>query len=239
MQHSLFVSDLHLCPSRPALAGIFFDFLRGTALQADALYILGDLFEYWAGDDDDTDFNRAVVDALKAYSAGGRALFLLHGNRDFLIGSHFAEATGAVLLDDPAIVDLYGTPTILLHGDTLCTDDVKYLAFRAKVRDATFQRQFLSQSLEARKQIIAGLRAENAGEKQLKSEAIMDVAPATVEAVLREHGYPRMIHGHTHRPALHHHMVDGKRCERWVLADWYNSGSYLRVDAGGCRSIAL
>ena len=239
MQHSLFVSDLHLCPSRPALAGIFFDFLRGAALRADALYILGDLFEYWAGDDDDTDFNRAVVDALKAYSAGGRALFLLHGNRDFLIGGRFARATGAVLLDDPAAVDLYGTPTILLHGDTLCTDDVKYLAFRAKVRDATFQRQFLSQSLEARKQIIAGLRAENAGEKQLKSEAIMDVAPATVEAVLREHGYPRMIHGHTHRPAVHHHMVDGKRCERWVLADWYSSGSYLRVDAGGCRSITL
>ena len=197
------------------------------------------LFRSWAGDDDETDFNHAVVDALKAYSAGGRALYLMHGNRDFLIGGRFTEATGAVLLDDPAAVDLYGTSTILLHGDTLCTDDVKYLAFRAKVRDAAFQRQFLSQSLEARKQIIAGLRAENAGEKQLKSEAIMDVAPATVEAVLREHGYPRMIHGHTHRPALHHHTVDGKRCERWVLADWYNSGSYLRVDAGGCRSIVL
>ena len=207
MPHSLFVSDLHLCPSRPALAGIFFDFLRGTALQADALYILGDLFEYWAGDDDETDFNHAVVDALKAYSAGGRALYLMHGNRDFLIGGRFAEATGSVLLDDPAAVDIYGTSTLLLHGDTLCTDDVKYMAFRAKVRDAAFQRQFLSQSLETRKQIIAGLRAENAGEKQLKSEAIMDVAPATVDAVLREHGYPRIIHGHTHRPALHHHKI--------------------------------
>ena len=157
----------------------------------------------------------------------------------FRSGGRFAEATGSVLLDDPAAVDIYGTSTLLLHGDTLCTDDVKYMAFRAKVRDAAFQRQFLSQSLETRKQIIAGLRAENAGEKQLKSEAIMDVAPATVDAVLREHGYPRMIHGHTHRPALHHHTVDGKRCERWVLADWYHSGSYLRVDAAGCRSIAL
>jgi len=239
MPHSIFVSDLHLCPSRPALTGIFFDFLRGAAMQADALYILGDLFEYWAGDDDDTDFNRMVVSALKAFRAGGRALYLMHGNRDFLIGARFTAATGATLLEDPTTVDLYGTPTVLLHGDTLCTDDVKYLAFRAKVRDAAYQQQFLAQSLDARKQIIAGLRAENAGEKQLKSEAIMDVAPATVEAVLRENGYARMIHGHTHRPALHHHTVDGKRCERWVLADWYSSGSYLHVDAAGCRSIAL
>ena len=239
MPHSIFVSDLHLCPSRPALTGIFFDFLHGAAKEADALYILGDLFEYWAGDDDDTDFNRAVVDALKTYSAGGSALYLMHGNRDFLIGRRFTAATGATLLDDPAVVDLYGTPTVLLHGDTLCTDDIKYLAFRAKVRDAAYQQQFLAQSLEVRKQIIAGLRAENAGEKQLKSEAIMDVAPATVESVMREHGYARMIHGHTHRPALHRHTVDGKRCERWVLADWYSSGSYLHVDAAGCRSIAL
>lgn len=163
----------------------------------------------------------------------------MHGNRDFLIGAQFAAATGASLLHDPASVDLYGTPTVLLHGDTLCTDDVKYMAFRAKVRDGAYQKQFLSQPLAARKQIIAGLRAENAGEKQLKSEAIMDVAPATVEAVLRQFGYPRMIHGHTHRPALHSHTVDRKRCERWVLADWYASGSYLRVDAGGCRSISL
>jgi len=239
MPHSIFVSDLHLCPSRPAMTGIFFELLRGPATQADALYILGDLFEYWAGDDDETDFNQSVIHALKSFSERGIPLYLMHGNRDFLIGDQFAAATGATLLQDPASVDLYGTPTILLHGDTLCTDDVKYLAFRAKVRDLTYQQQFLSQPLAARKQIIAGLRAENAGEKQLKSEAIMDVAPATVDDVLREHGYPRMIHGHTHRPALHHHSVDGKTCQRWVLADWYASGSYLRVDASGCRSVAL
>ena len=236
---SIFVSDLHLCETRPAIAGVFFDFLRGPAAQADGLYILGDLFEYWAGDDDLTPFNQSVVTALKEYSARGIPLYLMHGNRDFLIGTRFAAATGATLLQDPAMVQLHGTPTLLLHGDTLCTDDVDYLAFRQKVRDPAYQQQFLAQPLPARKQIIAGLRVENAGEKQQKSDAIMDVAAASVEAVLREYGCPRMIHGHTHRPALHHHRVDGKTCERWVLADWYATGSYLLCDAAGCRSIAL
>ena len=126
-----------------------------------------------------------------------------------------------------------------MHGDTLCTDDVRYQDFRAKVRTPEWQQQFLSQPLASRKQIIAGLRAENAAEKKLKSEAIMDVTVATVEARLRDHGYPRLIHGHTHRPALHEHTVDGKRCERWVLADWYTSGSYLQCDAQGCRAVKL
>ena len=239
MPSSIFISDLHLCPSRPSINRVFFDFLRGPAVEADALYVLGDLFEYWAGDDDDTPFNASVVAALKEFSSRGIPLYLMHGNRDFLIGGGFAAAAGAKLLPDPAVVDLYGTPTVLLHGDTLCTDDVKYLAFRAKVRDPAYQRQFLAQPLAVRKQIIAGLRAENTEEKQQKSEAIMDVAPATVEAVFRAHGYPRMIHGHTHRPALHRHNVDDRNCERLVLADWYNAGSYLTCDAAGCRSIAL
>jgi len=126
-----------------------------------------------------------------------------------------------------------------MHGDTLCTDDVRYQDFRAKVRTPEWQQQFLSQPLASRKQIIAGLRAENAAEKKLKSEAIMDVTVATVEARLRDHGYPRLIHGHTHRPALHEHSVDGRRCERWVLADWYTSGSYLHCDAQGCRVVRL
>jgi UDP-2,3-diacylglucosamine hydrolase len=239
MPHSIFVSDLHLCPSRPALNQVFFDFLRGPAAAAEALYILGDLFEYWAGDDDDTPFNASVISALHDLSSRGVALYLMHGNRDFLINGRFAADTGATLLPDPTLLDLYGTPTLLLHGDTLCSDDVKYMAFRAKVREPAYQRQFLAQPLAARKGIIAGLRSENAGEKKQKSEAIMDVAPATVEAVFREHGYPRMIHGHTHRPAIHHHSIDGRACERWVLSDWYTSGSYLVCDAAGCRSVAL
>jgi len=237
--HSIFVSDLHLCPSRPQINRIFFDFLRGQAASAQALFILGDLFEYWAGDDDDTPFNQSVVAALRDYTSRGSALYLMHGNRDFLIGERFLEATGSTLLPDPTTIDLNGVPTLLLHGDTLCTDDVKYMAFRAKVRDPAYQQQFLAQPLATRKQIIAGLRAENAGEKQQKSDAIMDVATATVEAAFRENPCPRMIHGHTHRPALHHHVVDGRGYERWVLADWYRTGSYLVCDATGCRNVDL
>lgn len=237
--HSIFVSDLHLCPTRPAINKVFFDFLRGPAARSEALYILGDLFEYWAGDDDDDPFNASILNALRALADSGVALYLMHGNRDFLIGDRFTTACRARLLPDPTLVNLYGTPTLLMHGDTLCTDDVKYQEFRARVRDPGYQKQFLAQSLASRKQIIAGLRAENAEEKQLKSEAIMDVTPATVEAVLRTHGYPRLIHGHTHRPALHEHVVDGRNCERWVLADWYATGSYLQSDANGCAAVSL
>ena len=237
--HSIFVSDLHLCPTRPAINRIFFDFLHAPAAQAEALYILGDLFEYWAGDDDDDSFNAQVLGALRELSERGVALYLMHGNRDFLIGSRFSAACHATLLPDPTQINLYGTPTLLMHGDTLCTDDVRYQDFRTKVRTPQWQQQFLSQPLAARKQVIAGLRVENAAEKQLKSEAIMDVTVATVEARLRDHGYPRLIHGHTHRPALHEHRVDGKRCERWVLADWYTRGSYLHCDAQGCRVVKL
>jgi UDP-2,3-diacylglucosamine hydrolase len=239
MTHSIFVSDLHLAPSRPAISRIFFAFLKGPAAQAEALYILGDLFDYWAGDDDVDPFNAPILSALRGLADRGVALHLMHGNRDFLIGKVFATASRARLLRDPALIDLYGTPTLLLHGDTLCTDDVKYQEFRAKVRNPGYQQNFLAQTLASRKGIIAGLRAENAEEKELKSEIIMDVATAAVEAVLREHGYPRMIHGHTHRPALHEHVVDGHRCERWVLADWYTRGSYLRCDAAGCSVIEL
>jgi UDP-2,3-diacylglucosamine hydrolase len=163
----------------------------------------------------------------------------MHGNRDFLIGEDFARATGAEILPDPTLFELYGTRTLLMHGDTLCTEDIGYQEFRSKVRNPAYQQQFLARPLAARKTIIAGLREENSEKKQLKSESIMDVTPATVDAILREHDYPRLIHGHTHRPALHQHVVDGHLCERWVLADWYASGSYLRCDASGCESVGL
>jgi UDP-2,3-diacylglucosamine hydrolase len=237
--HSVFVSDLHLCPTRPAINKIFFDFLHGPAVQADSLYILGDLFEYWAGDDDDDPFNVSVLSALHELAGRGVSLYLMHGNRDFLIGGRFTAACHARLLPDPTLVNLYGTPTLLMHGDTLCTDDVKYQKFRAEVRDMEWQRKFLAQPLASRKQVIAGLRADSTKEKKLKTEAIMDVTVTAVEAELRNHGYPRLIHGHTHRPALHQHSVDGRSCARWVLADWYTSGSYLYCDAAGCRVIEL
>jgi UDP-2,3-diacylglucosamine hydrolase len=239
MPYCIFVSDLHLCPSRPAINQVFFDFLRVSAAGAEALYILGDLFEYWAGDDDDDPFNASVVAALRSLASGGVKLYLMHGNRDFLIGERFSHACHATLLPDPTLLGLYGTPTLLMHGDTLCSDDRGYQEFRSKVRDTRYQQQFLAQPLVERKRIIAGLRTENIEKKQVKSESIMDVAPATVESVLREYRYPRLIHGHTHRPALHRHVVDGHICERWVLADWYTRGSYLQCDDAGCKVIEI
>ena len=236
---TIFVSDLHLCTTRPAINKVFFEFLHSPAAQAEALYILGDLFEYWAGDDDDDPFNASVLSALRELSDRGVKLYLMHGNRDFLIGDRFTAACHARLLPDPTLVNLYGTPTLLVHGDTLCTDDLEYQTFRTQVRNPDFQREFLAQPLAERKQKIEKMRAQSEATKKVKPEAIMDVTPATVEAVLREHSYPRLIHGHTHRPALHQHVVDGHRCERWVLADWYTRGTYLHCDVAGCRVIKL
>ncbi|MDQ3259782.1 MAG: UDP-2,3-diacylglucosamine diphosphatase [Pseudomonadota bacterium] len=240
MTTTLFISDLHLCASRPRIKQLFFDFLQSAARKADQLYILGDFFEYWAGDDDIEDpFNRSIVSALAALTSSGVAVYLMHGNRDFLIGEAFCQASGARLLSDPSLIELNGARTLLMHGDTLCTDDVEYQNFRKQVRDPRWQRQFLSQPLEQRKAIIADLRRRSETEKQMKSIDIMDVTPASVEAALREHIYPRLIHGHTHRPALHHHQVDGKECERWVLTDWYQHGGYLRCDANGLKAIRI
>jgi UDP-2,3-diacylglucosamine hydrolase len=237
--HSIFISDLHLCSDRPAINQVFFDFLRGPAARAESVYILGDLFEYWAGDDDNDPFNVSILEALRGLAAGGIKLYLMHGNRDFLIGERFGDACHAALLPDPTVLDLYGKPTLLMHGDTLCSDDLGYQRFRTKVRDPRYQQQFLALPLAERKRIIAGLRSENIEEKQLKSESIMDVTAATVESVLRQYHYPRLIHGHTHRPALHRHVVDGHVCERWVLADWYTRGSYLQCDNTGCNAVEL
>ena len=240
MTTTLFISDLHLCASRPRINQLFFDFFESAARKADQLYILGDFFEYWAGDDDiDDPFNRSIVRALAALTSSGVAVYLMHGNRDFLIGKAFCQASGAKLLPDPSVIELNGTRTLLMHGDTLCTDDVEYQNFRKEVRDPRWQREFLSQPLAQRKAIIEDLRRRSETEKQTKSRDIMDVTPASVEAVLREHGYPSLIHGHTHRPALHHHQVDGKNCERWVLTDWYEHGGYLRGDANGRTAIRI
>lgn len=235
---TLFISDLHLAPERPQITEQFLRFTRSTAAGADALYILGDLFEYWVGDDDLEDpLNGMVSSALSALVAAGTAVFLMRGNRDVLLGSDFATRCRATLLDDPVLVNLYGTPTLLSHGDALCTDDVDYQRFRLYARDPGNQQKFLVQSLEARREQMRGMRAQSEASKQQKTEAIMDVAPAAVEALLRQHGYPRLIHGHTHRPARHSHAVDGQTCERWVLNDWYDSGGYLRCDTAGCSAV--
>ena len=238
--HSTFVSDLHLSPERPRINQVFFDFADRTAARAGAVYILGDLFEYWIGDDDLADaFNASVADALLRLSGKGVALHFMHGNRDVLVGQAFAARCGAKLMPDPTLLDLHGTRTLVMHGDTLCTDDIEYQKFRAYAHDPGNQRRFLSQPLAERRQQMLGMRAESEKSKQGKSAEIMDVTQSAVERVLREHGYPRLIHGHTHRPARHVHTVDGRSCERWVLNDWYQRGGYLRCDSGGCKAELL
>lgn len=216
---------------------LFTRFVQDIAPHAEALYILGDFFEYWAGDDDLADpFHVAITTALAGLAAHGTRIYVMFGNRDFLLSDAFMRAAHATLLPDPSRIDLYGVPTLLMHGDTLCTDDVAYQEFRSVVRGVEWQRNFLAQSLVQRKAQIEGLRKKSALEKSHKTEAIMDVNPEAVENVLRSHAYPRLIHGHTHRPAKHSHQVDTHTCERWVLGDWYTEASYLRCDATGCES---
>jgi UDP-2,3-diacylglucosamine hydrolase len=240
MLHTLFISDLHLSSDHPHSMAAFQRFIDTLAQQAEALYILGDLFEYWAGDDDrDDPFHARVINALHDLAEHGIKIYLMHGNRDLLMGDTLAKAAGATLLDDPVLVNLYGTPTLLSHGDKLCTDDVEYQQFRAQVHLAEFQRNFLAQPLAARKTYIEQLRRQSTAAKQNKDSAIMDVNDAAVAALLREYRYPRLIHGHTHRPKRHEHDVDGHSCERWVLSDWDQQPSALRCDSQGCRIISF
>lgn len=237
---TLFVSDLHLCSERPAINEVFSRFLADTARTADALYILGDLFEYWLGDDDAEDpLGTGVANALSGLSSTGVRVLFMHGNRDFLVGRAFANRCGADLIRDPTLIDLYGTRTLLLHGDTLCTDDIDYQNFRARVRDPAYQATFLAQPLATRRARAREMRQQSEVSKRAKPSEIMDASIAAVEQMLREHGYPRMIHGHTHRPARHTHVVDGHACERWVLNDWYERGGYMRCDPTGCTAVTL
>lgn len=240
MTFSLFISDLHLAPDTPAANEALLNFLEQNAPSADALYVLGDLFEYWIGDEGlEHPFARTIAHAFRKLSDGGVPSYFMHGNRDFLIGSRFARESGMKILDDPTVVNLYGRPTLLMHGDTLCSGDVEYQKFRAMVRNPSWQQAFLAKPLAERARVAQNVRGQSEQAKQGKDMAIMDVTPATVEEVLRSHAYPRLIHGHTHRPARHEHVVDGQTCERWVLAAWYEQGSYLRCDVAGCRAVPI
>ncbi len=233
----LFISDLHLSEERPGTTRLFLDFLSQKARGAEALYILGDLFDAWAGDDDlDDTHHKPIVEGMRALVEGGTPLYLMHGNRDFLLGTDFATASNAVLLADPTVIDLYGQGTVLTHGDALCTDDVEYQGFRAMVRQAPWQQRFVAQPLAQRKAQIAELRGRSEQAKSYKDEAIMDVNAEAVVDLLRRNGAPPLlIHGHTHRPGRHLIEVDGKRCERIVLADWDVCGSYLECSPQGCE----
>jgi len=236
-QPVIFVSDIHLHPSRPETARLFNAFLAGPARAATALYILGDLFDTWAGDDDiPTAFNAGICAALHELSRSGTQLFFVPGNRDFLAGPRFAAAAGLAILGDETVVSIAGTPTLILHGDTLCTDDHEYQDFRALVRSAQWQAEFLAQPLHERKTAIEVLRQRSIEETRKKSMAIVDVNADAVLAAFARHRVARMIHGHTHRPARHTHGA-GATLERWVLPEWHNGGGYLACAAAGCHAM--
>lgn len=229
---TLFISDLHLCTTRPAINTLFLEFLAERARAADALYILGDLFEYWIGDDAvNQNEYRPVVDGLRALTAAGVPVFIMHGNRDFLIGHRFSGATGCRLLSDPTRVDLYGTPTLLMHGDALCTDDIEYMTFRTMVRSDAWQKAFLAKTPGERDAIVRDYRERSKASTANKSLEIMDVTQAAVESIMRANDVRHLIHGHTHRPAAHAFELDGAAAHRWVLGDWYEHGSVLRCGA--------
>lgn len=221
-----FISDLHLLESRPAATDLFATFLGEIRREAEALYILGDLFEVWIGDDDDAPFALAMQALLKQQTTA-HPVYFVRGNRDFLIGDRFAAATGVTLLLDETVIDLYGTPTLLLHGDTLCTDDHAYQAFRQTSRNPAWQAALLAQPLSARRAFASEARAASQEAMKGKSEAIMDANLEAVQRALRQHACQQMIHGHTHRPAVHDEqstLVGGRRI---VLGDWYEQGSVL------------
>lgn len=227
MSRTLFISDLHLDPSRPAVTRALADFLAANT-GSKALYILGDLFEAWPGDDDDSPLAREVIAMLRKFSDTGAGLYIMHGNRDFLLGDRFCRATGATLLADPTLIDLDGEPTLLMHGDSLCTGDGEYQAFRKTARDPAWQAQLLAQSLQERRELAARLRSMSREANSNKAEDIMDVTPADVEKTMHEHNTRQLIHGHTHRPARH----EQRGGTRWVLGDWEQQGWYIEARDG-------
>ncbi|MGB2903453.1 MAG: UDP-2,3-diacylglucosamine diphosphatase [Candidatus Dechloromonas phosphoritropha] len=217
-----FISDLHLSPRSPGATRLFLQFLAGRARQAEELYILGDLFEAWIGDDDSGDpFNAQVIAALHAASDAGLRISVMHGNRDFLLDDGFATATGARLLGDPHLLTTAEWQFILSHGDALCLDDATYMAFRAQVRNPAWQAALLTKPLGERRVIGAHMREVSESSQRDKDSPYTDLQAAATDDFLRDHGYVTFIHGHTHQPAKHDHIVDGIHVERWVLADWH------------------
>jgi UDP-2,3-diacylglucosamine hydrolase len=229
-----FVADLHLTDERPVATGRFFRFLQEDVAGADALYILGDLFEAWIGDDHDEQVAHETARTLKLLADAGTPVYFMHGNRDFMLAQRYAALAGMTLLDDPVRINLYGVPTLLMHGDTLCTDDTAYQAFRRRARHPLTLSMLRRLPYALRRRLARQARAGSESAKAAKPSEIMDVNADEVVRVLREHRVGRLIHGHTHRPAQHLHAVDGHDCERWVLPDWYARWGYVVCDAAGC-----
>jgi len=236
---ALFISDLHLQKAHPRTTQAFYEFLQTHAREAQQLYLLGDLFEYWAGDDDlETPYNHQIADAIRQLSASGVEVFWIAGNRDFLVGTDFAQAAGLTLLPDPFVATIAGRRIALAHGDAQCTDDLDYMAFRAQVRQPQWQQQFLALPLAQRKAIIAGARKESREEQRHKSTEIMDVNPQAVATLFTETATDTLIHGHTHRPGLHSYAAADASQKRYVLPDWeydveIHRGGWISIDTEG------
>ncbi|PCM45460.1 UDP-2,3-diacylglucosamine diphosphatase [Marinobacter sp. ANT_B65] len=229
---TLFISDLHLEESRPDITGAFLRFLEKEAPGAEQLYILGDFFEAWIGDDERTPLQDQIATALHTLSTNGTRIFLMHGNRDFLLGEDFCKRAGATLLDDPTLINLYGTPTLLMHGDSLCTADVQYQKFRANMRNPQTQKLILARPLKDRQQMARQLREMSMATNRDKAEDIMDVTPGEVVRVMEASNVSQLIHGHTHRPAEHSLKVNGKTAKRIVLGDWDENLWWLYAKPG-------
>lgn len=234
MSRTLFIADLHLCQKEPAITAGFLHFLQREAPHCDALYILGDLFEAWIGDDDPNPLHQQIARALRALPV---PVYFIHGNRDFLIGRRFARASGMTLLPEEQVLTLYGHRLLIMHGDTLCTDDAGYLRFRAKVHNPWIQRLFLALPLWIRKRIAARMRADSKQANQHKSQTIMDVNQDAVAAAMLRQQVPLLIHGHTHRPAIHTLSLKGETAQRAVLGAWHSRGSMIQLDASGIQLI--
>ncbi|MGF1756792.1 UDP-2,3-diacylglucosamine diphosphatase [Photobacterium sagamiensis] len=232
---TLFIADLHLSAERTEITDCFLSFMQQEARGADALYVLGDLFEMWIGDDDNSPFHQQIKDAFKQLTDSGVPCFFIHGNRDFLVGSRFSRETGVQMLPQHSVIDLYGTPTLILHGDTLCTLDEAYQRYRKKVHNRFIQWLFFRLPLSYRQRIGDNIRNSSSQNNQTKNMTIMDVTPDEVTKVMAEHNVLNMIHGHTHRPDVHTLTVDGKAATRIVLGDWYDHGSVLVCRPEGNR----
>lgn len=229
---SWFISDLHLAPEETRITAGFYDFMLQPQ-AGDTLFILGDFFNYWIGDDVPHPYTDKIKQLLKATSERGVKIYIMHGNRDFLIGERFCEESGCELLDDPTLIELNGEPTLLMHGDSLCTRDEAYMEFRQMARNPDWQAEFLGKSIEERIAFANQARDESQSSNSMKDESIMDVTPDEVDLALTQNQCRHMIHGHTHRPNIHQWETQGEQRQRLVLGDWYSKGWYLKVDSDG------
>jgi UDP-2,3-diacylglucosamine hydrolase len=227
---TLFIADLHLSPDRPAVTRAFLDFVQQRASKAEALYILGDLFEAWIGDDDPSALARDVIGALRTLTDHGTAVYFQHGNRDFLVGKRFSRDTGAMLLGDETVVQINGKPVLLMHGDSLCLEDAAYQRFRRKVRRPHYKWLLSHLPLKKRLQLAAKWRAGSKAANSNKAASIMDVSPQEVERLMTLHDVDTLIHGHTHRPAIHQVELPDGEGQRWVLGDWGAQGWAIEAD---------